>query len=93
MIRGLIAATLCVCCVSCGSSTPTTNPVVGLVASVDGDELVVKTDDGATYTFRNADSGVAVSHLRMHERDRLPVSVTWEDVDGTLEARIIGDAP
>ena len=93
MVRKLIAVALCACCLSCGASTPTTNPVEGLITRADADEVVVRTDEGATYTFRNADKGVALSHLREHQRGRLPVSVTWEDADGTLQARIIGDAP
>ena len=70
-----------------------TNPVQGLITSIDDTSLELRTDGGRSYRFRIADPTVPVKHLRVHLRDRLPVLITWRAEGDDLMATTIADAP
>lgn len=69
------------------------NPVEGLITGIEGTTLELRTDDGHSYRFEIADETVPVQHLRVHQRDELPVLITWEREGDTLLATTIADAP
>lgn len=76
---------------SCSSSPP--NPVDGLITAIDGRTLTLRTDAGDTYRFQIADPAVPLGHLRVHQRERLPVLITWRTEGEDLVAESIADAP
>lgn len=89
MLAALAALALLLAC--SGGSLP--NPVDGLITKIDGNALTLRTEDGNEYAFRIADPTVGVDHLRVHQRDELPVRVTWSDRESTRVATTIADAP
>ena len=79
--------------VGCTQSATPPNPVQGLIVEIDDDRMTVTTEGGRSYEFTIADPSVPVAHLRVHQRTRLPVRITWRSSDGRRRATTIADAP
>lgn len=87
-----LAATLLAVLLACGTTArPPTDPVVGLIESIDGSRMILVTSDGDRFSFLIEDPSVPLDHLKVHRDDRLPVSVDW-DGSGQLLAVKIEDA-
>ena len=93
-----IAAIAAFAVVACGTSTLSVRGIVVEVRAgdiIEWESIVVRAEDGRELEF---DRGATVdlrfwraSHLREHMNLGLPVIVEYEDVNGTLVARTIGD--
>jgi hypothetical protein len=87
---------MCVLCVlipACARESVPPNPVEGLITAIEGDRLSLESTNGDTYGFVIADPTVPLNHLRVHQRDRLPVHIVWVDGNGARRATSITDAP
>jgi hypothetical protein len=71
---------------------PASNPVTGQIVSIKGTTLVLDPGGGENLSFEIADQTVTVDHLRVHQRDHLPVKITWRQNGASLVATIIADA-
>jgi hypothetical protein len=93
----VLVASLSACSESAPSQPAPPNPVTGLIVFLEDGELTLRVDEEADqeeqeYVFTIADPTVPVKHLREHQRDRLPVRVSWQQEDDRLLATSIADA-
>jgi hypothetical protein len=88
----VLVASLSACSEPAPSQPAPPNPVTGLIVSLDNGELTLRADQEKEYVFTIADPTVPVKHLREHQRDRLPVRVSWQQEDDRLLATSIADA-
>ena len=89
----LLAATVAVSVIACSASdSKPPNPVRGLVVSVQEDTLKLDADSGGEFSFEIDDPNVTTDHLKVHQTERLPVLISWEERGSRLVAIIIADA-
>lgn len=95
MPRGVAAACLLSLLCACGGETSPEppNPVDGHIVAIFDGELTLVTRDNSSYVFTIADPTVPVEHLREHQREGLPVRITWHREGDRLVATTIADAP
>lgn len=74
-------------------SSQTPNPTIGVINEVSEQTVVIKTDVGKSVTFSNGVKDVPVEHLKEHQTDKEPVSVTWRAEGNQKIATQIDDAP
>lgn len=88
----VLVATLSACSKSGPSPPDPSNPVTGLIVSVDDGELTLRTDQEEEYISTIEDPTVPVQHLREHQRARSPVRISWQQEGHRLLATTIADA-
>ena len=93
IVGWFLAATVAVSAGACSApKSKPPNPVRGLVVSVQEDSLKVSADTGGEFSFEIDDPNVTTDHLKVHQTERLPVLINWEERDGRLVAIVIADA-
>jgi hypothetical protein len=89
--RVAVAATLSVVLlIACSKGKPP-NPVHGQIVNIKGQSLQLESDRGDKFWFDIDDPTVKVDHLRLHQQERLPVLITWEQRKDRFVATIIAD--
>jgi hypothetical protein len=58
-------------------SVAVSNPVVGFVTQATQTSLSIRTRDGNDIVFTNDAHDPSVEHLKEHQADNEPVSITW----------------
>lgn len=92
MVLVLAAAVFAAGCSSAKKDPPPpSNPLVGLIRSVNSETVVVMHSE-QPYSFVLGDPSVPVSHLEEHRDQKQPVSVMWEREKGRYVAVRVSDA-
>ncbi len=69
-----------------------TNPVVGLVTEASEANISIRTKGGVEVVFVNGAHDLPVEHLKEHQADSEPVTITWQAKEGKKIATRVDDA-